>query len=172
MSNALSEAATEADVKLAFELFEGIVVTDKKGLPTQRFLTEAQETRRREAIARLLRSDEPLDKSLRILLAGHFDGRPYGYSARAEPYMAPKRRLVFKSPRGNRREDQRLFKIGAEVLRLLDEDPALEVKQAIDKTVIKYKMSEDRVTDAWEYINRRGWKRKQYRPPLKLPPVK
>lgn len=157
--NALAAAAKERDLELAIELFDGIQVPDKNRLPTQRFLTEAQETKRREALARLLRSDEPLDKMLRILLAGHFDGRPCGYSAKGEPVFAPKRRLAFKSSRGNRREDQRLFKIGAEVLRLLDEDPKLEVKQAIERIALRYKMSEDRVTDAWEHINKRGWKR-------------
>jgi transcriptional regulator with XRE-family HTH domain len=176
--NALAAAATEVDVKRALELFEGFLTTDRHGLPEQRFLKGDDETAGREALARLLRSHEPLDKQLRLLLAGHFDGRSYSHGASRGPAasipqeLRPKRRLEFASRRGNISEDQRTFKIGAEILRLLDENPRLKVDKAKEEVAIKYKLSEDSVKKAWEALNKRGWKRKRPQRPLKLPPVK
>jgi hypothetical protein len=175
--NALAAAAIEKDVRMALDLFEGFVTPDRMQLPEQQFLKGDDETGAREALARLLRSPDPLDMQLRLLLASHFDGRPYAYSASRSGKTIPqelhaRRRLEFIAPRGNVGEDQRLFKIGAEVLRLLDETPKLLVKTAIERTSIKYKLSEDRVKNAWEHLNKRGWKRKRRLRPLKLPPAK
>jgi hypothetical protein len=154
------------DIELAAELFEGFITRDRKQLPEQQFLKGDDETEAREALARLLRSDEPLDKLLRILLAGQIDGRPYAYKATRGPdasisqELLPRRRLTFTAPRGRVRQDQKELKIGSEILALLDNDRNLTVTAAIKEIADKYKLSTDRAWDAWEYMKKRGWWRR------------
>jgi hypothetical protein len=157
----------ESDVELALTLFEGFVTLDRKQLPEQQFLKADDETEARDALARLLRSDEPLDRLLRLLLAGHFDGRACAYSATRGPgsslpqELLPRRRLTFTSARGQRREDQKQLKLGSEILRLLDEDRTLTVTEAVTRTAEKYKFSSERVWGAWTNMKKRGWKAPQ-----------
>jgi hypothetical protein len=64
------------DLQSAYMLLAGDFVRDQKGLPTRSYLKGNSEIEARRALARLLRSQKPLDSSLRQMLASLFDPRP------------------------------------------------------------------------------------------------
>src|SRR6516162_2516430 len=64
-----------SDLQLARELLGGYCDQDRRGRLRSRYLKEGsqEEVDARRAIARLLRSNDPLDRQLRTALAGLFD---------------------------------------------------------------------------------------------------
>ena len=87
------------DLELAFLLLQGSIGRDGNNRFTESYLekNEPLEIQAREAIVRLLRSQEPLDRSLREMLAGLFEPAP-------DSYPGGERRIVFEfRKRGNRR---------------------------------------------------------------------
>ena len=66
---------SDGDAEAARRLLGGFIVTDKRNRLHRKYLKErsAKERNARRAIARLLRSKEPLDRQLRVSLADLFD---------------------------------------------------------------------------------------------------
>jgi hypothetical protein len=72
------QAQAPKDRELALALLLGVKITNKNGLPSTTHLKpgSSEELEAREALVRALRSDRPIDRSLREALANVFDPRP------------------------------------------------------------------------------------------------
>lgn len=164
-----------SDLKLAYDLFEGVMALDnktrkgkklKQQLPKQCFLQDDEEKEALAALGRLLRSDLPLDRHLRDLLATHFDGCSVTYftkgpaGQKAHDWKA-RRRLRFIAPRGATKDGQRLFKIGAEVFAHIDAERvanrSCSVEAAVSAVAKRYGLGNDHVWDGWNELKKRGW---------------
>ena len=89
------------DYTLVNVLLTGFTDFDERGLPAKKYVHDDSEAR--QAIARLLRNDEPLPAQLRECLAALFEPEPIGDE------IGDERVLTFKFRRpGNRRNGYRI----------------------------------------------------------------
>lgn len=93
---------TEADLLRAYLLLAGDMVKRENGLLEKRYLKGREELEPRKAIARLLRSGEPVDSMLRHLLAALFDPTPTGDKGIDDLFATDpiERKLVLARPAG------------------------------------------------------------------------
>src|SRR5262249_4023562 len=94
----------EADIRLAYDLLAGVSEDDEN----------------RRALARHLRSQQPVDTLVRRVLAALFYPQP---GPAPHSRIGPvERRLVFKNPRGSTHDHNHALKIADEVLTLWQRD--------------------------------------------------
>ena len=125
-----------SDLQLAWMLLGGYVDVDHRGRRRSRYLKEGsqEEVDARRAIARLLRSNGPLDRQLRTALAGLFDPDP----------AWEQRKITIGSRRRGRRVDyisntQIAYHVWGEVM------AGRKVVAAINSAVEKFGVSEELV---------------------------
>src|SRR5271168_806977 len=160
-----------SDLKLAYDLLAGIVETDKKGLPRQRYLNKNQEETARQALGRLLRNRKPLDGLVRIWLAGHFDGVTLEYQTSPGPVrrgFVVQRRLEFVNPGRQPLQDRRRLLLAWKVAERLYKDSNESIEKAVAEVAEEYEFSDDKsVWNAWAEFKEGLLLRKTV--PLELP---
>jgi len=131
-------AMSYSDLQLAWMLLDG-EVEEAQGRRRTRYLEEGMELKARTAIARLLRSEGPLDRHLRDSLAGLFDPNPPAWEQR-------KITIVGRRPgelKDHVRDTHIAYDIWEEVQR------GGLVTAAIESAAEKFALSTDMVTKIW-----------------------
>lgn len=137
------------DSILALTLLDGFIQNNENGLPEQHYLAETKEDEGRRALARLLRSDAPLDRHIRHTLAALFEpndvtdehGRPW-------PYVPNSRQLKFEFRSKKRRPDHvRNSAIAQYVNSRIKGDDSVE--KTIANAAEKFDLSEDTIKTIW-----------------------
>jgi hypothetical protein len=91
----------EEDTRLGYVYLAGFVSTDERGIPRKRYYPPRSKDSNvcRAALARVLRSDRPLDRQLRDMLADMFEPQEDPY----RPFSS--RELIAKSRSKHRHQD-------------------------------------------------------------------
>jgi len=127
-----------SDLQLAWMLLDG-EIEERQGRRRTKYLDEAVELEARAAIARLLRSEGPLDRQLRDSLARLFDPNPPAWEQR-------KIRIEGRRPgelTDHIRNTQIAYYIWDEVER------GKRVTAAVESAAEKFALSADRVWQIW-----------------------
>jgi len=154
-----------ADLRHAYGLLGGISERGPDGLPTRRYMLDGspEEIAARKALARLLRSQGPLDGLVRQLLAGLFDPTPFKYftkgplSDKEAQESRADRQIRFKKIGRRNREDDRRFKLASDIWENAKEYGSVE--SAVVATAAKYNISESAVWKAWKQFKAKSWAR-------------
>jgi hypothetical protein len=74
-----------SDLRQAYKLLGGYQGNDRRNLPQKKYLEygSPEEMEARQALGRLLRSQQPLDSEIRLLLTGLFDREEHKFSQKA-----------------------------------------------------------------------------------------
>ena len=134
----------EEDTRLGYAYLGGYLSTDKRGIPRKRYHHEKSEASDlcRAALARVLRSDRPLDRQLRDMLADMFEP-----TVRLEsPWCERRLKAGFRAPTKPRDPNANthmawfVWERAAEV----------GVEAAIQKAMAKFNVSRERMYDLWK----------------------
>jgi hypothetical protein len=111
-------ASERADLDAAYLLLAGDTIKNAKGLLEKSYLAGREELAARQALARLLRSQKPLDSLLRLMLAALFDRSPTGDKAIDDFFATDpiERKIFFKSPAGRGNQAKRHFAIAERII--------------------------------------------------------
>lgn len=137
-------ATSEEDRNAALVLLGGFARTNKAGLPRWSYFAEGSEGDHlsRQAIARLLRSDLPVDPRIRAALANLFD-----------PTSSVDRTITFKfRPSHRRRDHVRDTHIAYAVALAVKNGTGVE--NAIGEAAQRYSLSESAVEKIWQRYQR------------------
>jgi hypothetical protein len=159
-------SAQENDIKLAYALLDGIPRRDKKGLPVQDYLKGVEEKAARQALARLLASEEPLDSLVRRLLAGLFDHDfrlPMVSGAPETRKFAADRLIIFKRVSRRNAEDRRRLMLGIEFWKAMGSPQKGEKiargiqAKALEAVAEKFKVDDKTIRNAWKFVQTTPW---------------
>jgi hypothetical protein len=146
IKNLLDELGPEEDEdRYVFGLLGGCIGLDKLNRPVVRYLIGDEERVARRVLVQLLRSDRPLSRELRDLLAALFD------PDRGHPPIG--RRLVFTKRRGRSAEFHRDLII--HLLMVMQVGAGFAVDSALDRVGRIYGMTSDAVRKVWEKSQQR-----------------
>jgi hypothetical protein len=132
------------DLSLARTLLDGFIEYDKRGLPQQKYLTKTDDREARQAIARVLLSERPLDRQLRDRLAYLFACEPLP----GEWPLLPERRLIFKfrsKPHDSVRDTHIAKYVHDEIV-----SRKITEEEAFESAAEKFKMTEHNVKRIWQ----------------------
>jgi hypothetical protein len=132
---------SQSDLPLARALLDGYVEEDRRGRRHSKYLKRGsrEELDARRAMARLLRSKNPLERQLRDSLADLFDPNPPEWEQR-------KIEIVFQD-RGRHRDHVRNTQIAYHVWNQLEAGGT--VAAAINSAVEEFEVSEELVKQIW-----------------------
>lgn len=132
---------SESDLPLARALLDGYVDEDRRGRRRSKYFKRGsrEELDARRAMARLLRSKNPLERQLRDSLAGLFDPDP--------PESEPRKIEIVFQGRGKHRDHVRNTQIAYHVWDHLNAGG--NVAAAITSAVEKFEVSEELVKQIW-----------------------
>jgi hypothetical protein len=140
----------EDDIALSHVLLAGFVEEDELGLPHQRYLTDEHEARM--AIARLLRSQEPLPRRIRDALAGMFEPVPSDYTDPGARVRVLKIQFRSAARRPDNLRNSVIMQYAYDAWK-----SGVNVETAIGEAAQKFVLSEDTVWDIWSGFG--GWER-------------
>lgn len=144
------------DLKLSIGLLGGVHDVGKDGLPKKRYLSGNQEFVARKALARLLRSSNPVDGVVRSLLAALID--PEG---EVPPYssfdLAPiERRIVITGRQrgGGMIQNLRRLELAVAVTASMQRNSAQKRDDAIHEVAERFSVSTRKVEEALAYLGK------------------
>jgi hypothetical protein len=148
----MNDGAKNDDFMLARVLLGGFLVKDKTGLPQKGYLEKdtPAEGEARQAMMRVLRSEGPLDRDLREMLATLFD--PDQASRHRGGHPAIEREITFTFPKGRRRNFARDTQISWHVWELVRKGQT--VSAGIESAMTRYNLDESTVKKLWARYRR------------------
>lgn len=151
----------EEDVQLARVYLAGFIQTDKRGLPkTARYKTGSrEEIECREAMARVLRTDRPLNRQLCEMLADMFDASENPRS----PWPGLELRIARRKSH-RPRDNHRISAISYFVWERVKRGDGTE--QAVAEAMQKFDLSRERVYQTWK-LHKRHYETVFGKPPRK-----
>ena len=131
------------DTSCAMAYLGGFHEKDKRGIPRQRFYSEASAEASfcRAALARVLRSERPLDRQLREMLATMFEPNPEIGSLWSERKLCVRRR---KKPKDHMANTHMAWFVWERVR------AGTNVERAIDQAMDQFNVSRERMYDLWK----------------------
>jgi hypothetical protein len=132
---------SDHDEQLSCVLLGGFIKDDKRGLPRVHYLSGKDESEARKAIAKLLRSEKPLSRQLRDMLASAFDPT-------FEPNLLDGRQIYFRfAAVGRRRDHAANTAIAYHIYKAVKEGATVEV--AVGKAIDQFEITREFAMRVW-----------------------